>query len=79
MSRLLNYFFRGLVFVAPVALTVYVAWWVFHGIDSWLGVPIPGVGFVLTIALITLTGFLASNLITRGVLGVVERDRKSVV
>ena len=73
MSRLLNYFLRGLVFVTPVALTIYVAWWVFHRIDSWLGVPIPGVGFLLTIALITLVGFLASNLITRGLLGVVER------
>jgi len=73
MTRLLNYFFRGLVFVAPVALTVYVAWWVFDRIDSWLGLPIPGVGFAATIALITLIGFLASNLITRGVLGVVER------
>jgi uncharacterized membrane protein len=73
MTRLLNYFLRGLVFVAPVALTVYVAWWVFDWIDSWLGVPIPGVGFVLTLALITLVGFLGSNLITRGLLGVVER------
>src|SRR5688572_23429012 len=73
MSRLVAYFLRGLVFVAPVALTIYVAWWVFDRIDSWLGVPIPGVGFVATIALITLVGFLASNLITRGVLGVVER------
>lgn len=73
MSRLLNYFLRGLVFVTPVALTVYVAWWVFNRIDSWLGLSIPGAGFVITIALITLVGFLASNLITRGLLGVVER------
>ena len=73
MSRLLAYFFRGLVFVAPLALTIYVAWWVFDRIDSWLGLPIPGIGFLLTIALITVIGFLASNLITRGVLGIVER------
>ena len=51
MSRLLNYFLRGLVFVTPVALTVYVAWWVFHQIDSWLGLSVPGAGFVITIAL----------------------------
>lgn len=73
MSRLLNYFLRGLVFVTPVALTVYVAWWVFHRIDSLLGLPVPGAGFVITIALITLVGFLASNLITRGLLTVVEK------
>jgi uncharacterized membrane protein len=73
MTRLLQYFFRGLVLVAPVALTIYVTWWVFDAIDSWLGLSIPGVGFVATIAVITMIGFLGSNLITRGFLGVVER------
>jgi uncharacterized membrane protein len=73
MSRLLGYFLRGLVFVVPIALTLYVGWWIFHAIDSWLGLPVPGVGFVLTILLITLVGFLASGVITRTLLGAVER------
>lgn len=73
MTRLLNYFFRGLVFVVPVALTIYVAWWVFSRIDSWLGIPYPGVGFLITVGLITLIGFAGSNLITRSVLNGVER------
>lgn len=73
MTRLLNYFLRGLVFVVPIALTVYVTWWVLHRIDSWLGIPIPGVGLVATLALITLVGFLGSNLLTRSALSVVER------
>jgi uncharacterized membrane protein len=73
MSRLLAYFLRGLVVATPLALSIYVSWWVFDRIDSWLGLPYPGVGFLLTLALITLVGFLASNLITRGFLGVVER------
>ncbi|HKO15077.1 MAG TPA: DUF502 domain-containing protein [Gemmatimonadaceae bacterium] len=73
MSRFLNYFFRGLIVVAPVAVTVYVCVALFQWIDQWLGFRIPGVGFVLTIALITLVGFLASSLIARGLLGAVER------
>lgn len=73
MTRLLNYFFKGLVFVAPLALTIYVCVRLFTTIDGWLGLPIPGAGFVVTIVLITLFGFLASNLITRGLLGAVER------
>jgi uncharacterized membrane protein len=73
MPRLLNYFFRGLVVVAPVALTLYICWVLFLRIDGWLGIPIPGAGFVITIALITLIGFLASNLIARSLLGLVER------
>ncbi|HEY2378488.1 MAG TPA: DUF502 domain-containing protein [Gemmatimonadaceae bacterium] len=72
MSRLLNYFFRGVIVVAPVAVTIYVCYAIFTSIDNWLGFPIPGVGFLLTIVLITVVGFLASNLITRGLLAAVE-------
>ena len=46
MSRLLNYFFKGVVLLAPLAFTVYVCVRVFATIDGWLGIPIPGVGFV---------------------------------
>ena len=72
MSRLLNYFFRGVIVVAPVAVTIYVCFAIFTSIDNWLGFRVPGVGFLLTIVLITLVGVLASNLITRGLLAAVE-------
>jgi uncharacterized membrane protein len=72
MSRLFAYFLRGLVFVAPLGITLYICWLIFTRIDGWLGIPIPGVGFLVTIALITIFGFLASNLITRGALGVFD-------
>ena len=72
MSRLLNYFFRGVIVVAPVAVTIYVCFAIFTSIDNWLGFRVPGVGFLLTIVLITLVGALASNLITRGLLAAVE-------
>jgi uncharacterized membrane protein len=68
MTKIFTYFLRGLVVVVPLAITIYVCYAVFTRIDGWLGFAIPGVGFVVTIALITLTGFLASNLITRGLL-----------
>lgn len=73
MSRLFNYFFKGLVFIAPFALTIYVCVRVFTMIDGWLGIPIPGVGFLATVVLITLFGYLAQGLLTRSVFGVVER------
>ena len=73
MRRLLNYFLRGLVLVAPLAITLYVCWIVFLRIDGWLGLPVPGLGFVLTIVLITVIGFLGSNLITRGMLAIVDQ------
>ncbi|HEU4642922.1 MAG TPA: DUF502 domain-containing protein [Gemmatimonadaceae bacterium] len=73
MRALARYFLRGLVVSAPVALTLYVCWAVFERLDRWLGLPVPGAGFVLTLALITLVGFLASNLVTRGVVAGIER------
>jgi uncharacterized membrane protein len=73
MRRLVNYFLRGLVVTAPVALTLYILWAVFVRLDSWLGLPVPGAGFLLTIALVTLVGFLASNLVTRGIVSIVEQ------
>lgn len=73
MRRLATYFLRGLVLVAPVAVTLYVCWAVFVRLDSWVGLRIPGAGFVLTLAVITLVGMLASNLVTRGVVTGIDR------
>ena len=59
--------------LAPVALTVWVVWAVVVTVDRWLDFPIPGAGFVVTVALITLVGFLASNFLARGALALVDR------
>ena len=73
MTRLLNYFLRGLVVVVPLALTVYVCYVIFATIDSWLGLPIRGVGFLVALVMITLVGALASSIVTRQLLAVVDR------
>ena len=73
MSRLFNYFLRGLVVVAPLALTIYVCALIFTTIDNWLGLRIRGVGFLLTLVLITIVGFMASSLVTRSVLSGLDR------
>jgi uncharacterized membrane protein len=72
MKRLLRYFLNGLIFIAPAALTLYVLWAVFTTVDGWLRIPIPGVGFVVTLVVITLIGFLASNFLARRLLDWVE-------
>lgn len=73
MARLFNFFLRGLVVVVPLALTLYVCIAIFTTIDSWLGLPIRGVGFLLAVVLITVVGALASSLVTRSLLGAVDR------
>src|ERR687896_109566 len=76
MARLLKYFFRGLVVLAPLVITVWLTVEIFRTVDRWLGglfgFTIPGAGVLITIAAITLFGFLASNLLARTLLGAVE-------
>lgn len=76
MKRLFGYFLRGLVLLAPLAVTLYVCVLIFRTIDGLLGLPVPGAGFLATIAVITLVGLLASTLLTRtmtGLMNIVER------
>ncbi len=72
MARLLGYFGRGLVLLAPLVITGWVCWQLFTTVDGWLGLPIPGAGFVVTLALITVMGFLGSTFLSRTVVGLVE-------
>ncbi len=73
MKQLLKYFLRGLVLVAPIGITLYICYIVFVTIDRLLPTPIPGAGFLITVAAVTLFGFLASNLLARSVLSLVEK------
>jgi uncharacterized membrane protein len=72
-GRIVAYFFRGLILLAPLAITIYVCVVLFRWIDGLLGLPIPGAGFVATLILITIVGFLGSNLLTRGAVSFFDR------
>jgi uncharacterized membrane protein len=72
VTRLLNYFFRGLIILAPAVVTVYVFWLIFSTVDKWMGLPIPGAGIAVTIVLITLFGFLTSSVLARWLLTLVD-------
>jgi uncharacterized membrane protein len=71
MRRLVSYFVRGLAFVAPIAITVYVCYRIFDAftiVDQFLRLSVPGLGFALTVVVITLVGFLGSTLLARGLI-----------
>lgn len=73
MTDLARNFFEGLLILVPVGVTVTVAVFVFDFIDGWLHIPIPGVGFIVTVGLITLTGRFASNVFVQKVIDGTER------
>jgi uncharacterized membrane protein len=73
LTRLLNYFFRGLVVLAPAVVTVYVFWLVITTLDRWIGLRVPGAGLAISIVLITLFGFLASTVLARWFVQMMDR------
>ena len=68
-ATLRNKFIAGLVILIPIVLTVKGLWWLFSYVDGLTqpiavavaGKPLPGVGFVLTIAIVFAAGFLLSG------------------
>jgi len=81
MKRITRYFLSGLLFVAPVGLTLYILYAAFTGIDGWLQPlerrllkgTIPGLGFAVVLLGILLVGFLASSFLTRRLFRLVGR------
>jgi uncharacterized membrane protein len=73
MRRLANYFFQGLIYLLPIAGTIWVFAAGFRAIDGLLGLPIPGVGVAILIVLVTSFGFLLSNYLASRMLALFER------
>lgn len=72
MKRILGYFLRGLMLTVPLVVTVWVCYAVFMKVDGWLGISIPGIGFVTTLTLITLVGALGSSILTSSAVSLLE-------
>ena len=73
MKRISQYFLQGLLFLIPLFVTVYVIYWIFSKIDGVLDLPVPGLGFLVTIVGITFIGFFTSNFLTRNIANLVDR------
>jgi uncharacterized membrane protein len=65
MSRLVIYFLKGLVFVVPLALTVYVSVGVVRWLDGLIPIDIPGLGILAILAGTLMIGYLATYFITK--------------
>ncbi len=87
MTRLRNYFLTGIIVTAPLAITAYLAWTVIGWVDAWmkpyiparynpdtyLDFPVPGVGLIFALLMITFIGFVTANFVGRAVVGFGER------
>lgn len=73
MRPLFRYFLQGLLYVAPIGVTLYMIFALIAWVDSLLLIDIPGLGFLIIVTVITLAGFLGSHFITTPVLESIER------
>jgi uncharacterized membrane protein len=85
-ARLRNYFVTGLVVVGPVGITLYIAWNFITMVDAWvkpyvpriynpdhyLPFPLPGVGLLFAVILLTIIGALAGKLLGRSLISAGE-------
>lgn len=84
MKVLTKNFFKGFLFLAPIILTGYVFYLVFSTVDSlgsrilgvWIGSEkvLTGLGFLFTLFLFTLTGYLSSIWIGVAFFNWIERE-----
>jgi uncharacterized membrane protein len=78
---LANYFFQGLLFIAPISITIWAIYFLFNwingilqgSIDKVIGVTIPGLGIIILLVSISLIGFLGSTIIFRPIIGYFDK------
>ena len=81
MKVVRRYFLTGLLVLAPTVVTGWLVYKIFITIDNIIEpfqrkfplIDIPGIGFIIVLLLIVITGFLASNLIGRRFIAAAER------
>lgn len=70
---LLRYFIRGVLLIVPFALTGYIISIAINWMDRIIRINIPGLGMIITVAAITLFGYLGSSLLVRSIFDAIEK------
>jgi len=87
VARLRNYLLAGIIVTAPISITFFIVWQVVDFFDetastlipsrynpeTYLPFSMPGLGFVLVLALITLVGWFTASLLGRSMMRFGER------
>lgn len=73
MKKLSSYFLQGILFLAPIAITIYVIYFVFVFFDDLLrklltnviGIELPGLGILIMLIFLTVLGYIGQTVIAR--------------
>lgn len=88
MSTFNKFFFRGLITIIPLAVTLYLLFWMISLMESLIGESIkallpnntyiPGLGVLVSIILIFIFGLLLNNLVLSELIDRLEKKLKSI-
>jgi len=73
MKKLVRFFLQGLLYTAPIAITVYILYLIFNNVDGFLqkwlqeflNIRIPGLGILIIILLLVIIGFIGQTIIAK--------------
>jgi uncharacterized membrane protein len=73
MKKLTSYFFQGILYLAPISITIYVIYLIFNFSDNLLqetlslliGREIPGLGILIILVFLTSLGYVGQTIIAR--------------
>ncbi|AOT72156.1 DUF502 domain-containing protein [Geosporobacter ferrireducens] len=86
IKHLRNIFITGLFVLVPIFVTLSIVIWLFNRIDAvfreplelFLGFPLVGIGVILTILIILITGFISTNLLGKKIILFTEAVFKKI-
>ncbi len=73
MKKIFNYFLQGLLYIAPIGITAYIIYVIFKFADDllngiineYLGIDIPGLGFIVIFFFLVLVGIVGKSIIAQ--------------
>jgi len=65
LKQTFAFFFQGLLYIGPIALTIYIFVLAFQLVDGIIPVGIPGLGILVIFVSVTLTGIIGQRLLSK--------------
>ncbi|PCI94847.1 MAG: hypothetical protein COB15_13105 [Flavobacteriales bacterium] len=67
MKKLISYFLQGILYLVPIAATIYVVIKAVVLVDGIVPVKMPGLGLLIILVVVTLVGYLGGTLLVKNI------------
>ena len=67
MKKLISYFLQGILYLVPIAATIYVVIKAVVLVDGIVPVKMPGLGLLIILVVVTLVGYIGGTLLVKNI------------